>query len=57
MSSVLYGQLKPTIGRLAADIDEINERLTRLSFELSTDENGNVILVRADLEDLSEVSF
>lgn len=38
-------------------LTELNERLTQLSFDLGTDENGNVILVRSDLEDLSEVSF
>ena len=38
-------------------IKEINGRLGQLSFSLDTDANGNVILVRDDLEDLSEVSF
>lgn len=47
-----------------AAIDETNEkfvgvngRLAQLNFSLGTDENGNVILIRSDLEDLSEVSF
>lgn len=35
----------------------LNGRLTQLSFSLGTDENGNVVLVRDDLEDLSDVSF
>jgi hypothetical protein len=35
----------------------LNGRLAQLNFSLGTDENGNVILVRDDLEDLSEVSF
>lgn len=45
------------ISGIQADITGLNERLTQLSFDLGTDENGNVILVRSDLEDLSEVSF
>jgi len=38
-------------------LTELNGRLAQLSFSLGTDENGNVILVRDDLDDLSEVSF
>lgn len=48
-------------GMTATDVqsalDETNERLAQLSFSLDTDENGNVILVRDDLDDVSEVSY
>lgn len=45
------------ISGIQADITGLNERLAQLSFSLGTDENGNVILVRDDIDDLSEVSF
>lgn len=49
--------VKAAVDQLTDDVAGLNGRLTQLSFDLGTDENGNVILVRSDLEDLSEVSF
>lgn len=42
---------------VADELTGLNGRLTQLNFSLGTDENGNVILIQSDLEDLSEVSF
>lgn len=54
---VKVGQLDTVADAVIEVISDTNERLAQLSFSLDTDENGNVILVRDDLEDLSEVSF
>jgi hypothetical protein len=54
---VKVGQLDTIVDEIVDKFGETNGRLTQLSFSLSTDENGNVILVRDDLEDLSEVTF
>lgn len=54
---VKVGQLDSVADAVIEVISDTNGRLTQLSFDLGTDENGNVILVRSDLEDLSEVSF
>lgn len=40
---------------VAEAITGLNEHLAQVSFDLSVDENGNVVLMRSDSEDLSEV--
>lgn len=53
-----------SVSGMAADAKEtgnkltaIKEDLNAISFSLSVDSNGNVIAVRDDLDDLSEVSY
>lgn len=49
--------MQGAVDEVCENVAGLNGRLAQLSFSLSTDENGNVILVRDDLEDLSEVTF